>query len=343
MLLFSLIKGGYRKSSTWKNRKSSWRHGDESSWKKAKSSWRHRDDESTWNDRKKQWKDGDDDESAWNDHNNNLLKLEGESDLNDVDSTEPNPETEIETETETAIEPNTEIDTELLKSTWKSRSSSWRKSKSRSSYQSRPTVDVEILKECNKRGWEEVNRRKAIDVTLVDTPVWNVSEPAFYHQLTTPMDFETAEMLASAVVTEVSLQCLRDRGIDLESLQKADFRVLQQDWPQCQNRKSRDCSSRYRYRTLDGSCNNIKNPFWGASHQPFRRLLPAEYEDGLSLPKPAFPKGIIPPARQVSICMQNATNKWDDTRLSMLFVNFAHFLDHDLSFIPTTKGNSFKV
>lgn len=261
------------------------------------------------------------------------LETEDEPAFNEVDASG---------DSQDSTEPTPEIETELLKSTWKGRSSSWRKSNSRSSYQSKPTVDVELLKECNKRGWDEVARRKAIDVTLVEKPVWNVSEPAFYHQLTTPMDFETAEMLASAVATEVSLQCLKEHDIDLESLQKSDFRVLQQDWPQCHNRKSRDCSSRYRYRTLDGSCNNLKNPFWGASHQPFRRLLPAEYEDGLSMPKPAFPKGIIPPARQVSICMQNATNKWDDTRLSMLFVNFAHFLDHDLSFIPTTKGKNSK-
>jgi hypothetical protein len=72
--------------------------------------------------------------------------------------------------------------------------------------------------------------------------------------------------------------------------------------------------------------------------------MPAEYEDGFSVPKPSFPSGIHPPGRQVSICMQNATNQLDEPRLSMLFVHFAHFLDHDMSNIAAYKGyyyNSF--
>jgi hypothetical protein len=36
--------------------------------------------------------------------------------------------------------------------------------------------------------------------------------------------------------------------------------------------------------------------------------------------------------------MQNATNQLDEPRLSMLFVHFAHFLDHDMSNIAAYKG-----
>ncbi len=35
-----------------------------------------------------------------------------------------------------------------------------------------------------------------------------------------------------------------------------------------------------RYRSLDGICNNVEEPWWGASWHPLRRLLPAEYSDG---------------------------------------------------------------
>ncbi|XP_069800543.1 myeloperoxidase-like isoform X2 [Dendropsophus ebraccatus] len=39
------------------------------------------------------------------------------------------------------------------------------------------------------------------------------------------------------------------------------------------------------YRTINGECNNRKNPILGASNTGVKRLLPPEYEDGISLPR----------------------------------------------------------
>ena len=50
----------------------------------------------------------------------------------------------------------------------------------------------------------------------------------------------------------------------------------------------RDCSKEVNvnnYRTFDGVCNNLKNPTYGATTTPFRRILPAAYEDGVSVPR----------------------------------------------------------
>lgn len=35
-----------------------------------------------------------------------------------------------------------------------------------------------------------------------------------------------------------------------------------------------------RYRRIDGACNNIRHPAWGAPFTPYSRLLPASYQDG---------------------------------------------------------------
>ena len=40
---------------------------------------------------------------------------------------------------------------------------------------------------------------------------------------------------------------------------------------QCQNNK---------YRTLDGSCNNLRRPAWGMAGTRYARLVPAKYADG---------------------------------------------------------------
>ncbi|XP_074598767.1 uncharacterized protein LOC141853355 [Brevipalpus obovatus] len=40
-----------------------------------------------------------------------------------------------------------------------------------------------------------------------------------------------------------------------------------------------------KYRTIDGSCNNVRYPFWGKSNVCHARLLPAAYDDGVSKPR----------------------------------------------------------
>lgn len=44
-----------------------------------------------------------------------------------------------------------------------------------------------------------------------------------------------------------------------------------------------DCSSARNspYRSIDGRCNNLIHPSWGAAITPQPRYLPAEYDDGI--------------------------------------------------------------
>ena len=37
---------------------------------------------------------------------------------------------------------------------------------------------------------------------------------------------------------------------------------------------------RSKYRTFDGSCNNVQHQHWGQANTAFQRLLPPDYEDG---------------------------------------------------------------
>lgn len=41
------------------------------------------------------------------------------------------------------------------------------------------------------------------------------------------------------------------------------------------------CNSSAKYRTFNGSCNNLRIPTWGASETPHLRLLNADYSDGI--------------------------------------------------------------
>jgi len=37
-----------------------------------------------------------------------------------------------------------------------------------------------------------------------------------------------------------------------------------------------------KYRTIDGSCNNLENPLWGSYLSQFERFMNPKYEDGKS-------------------------------------------------------------
>ena len=45
--------------------------------------------------------------------------------------------------------------------------------------------------------------------------------------------------------------------------------------------KKPKCDGNSRYRSIDGTCNNLHYPHRGAVSAPFRRLLPSNYADGI--------------------------------------------------------------
>lgn len=47
------------------------------------------------------------------------------------------------------------------------------------------------------------------------------------------------------------------------------------------------CDPTARYRTIDGTCNNLRNPYWGTAFEQMDRLVPAVYEDGWNEPRGA--------------------------------------------------------
>ncbi|XP_040982854.1 myeloperoxidase-like isoform X4 [Aquila chrysaetos chrysaetos] len=70
-----------------------------------------------------------------------------------------------------------------------------------------------------------------------------------------------------------------------------------------QQDKKINCGASCHYRTITGECNNRRNPSLGASNRALVRWLPAEYEDGVSVPHgwtegklfSGFPFPLIPP------------------------------------------------
>ncbi|XP_008185071.1 LOW QUALITY PROTEIN: peroxidasin [Acyrthosiphon pisum] len=103
-----------------------------------------------------------------------------------------------------------------------------------------------------------------------------------------------------------------------------------------------------KYRTIDGTCNNLQNPLWGSSHTQFRRILKPIYENGFNTPI-GWTKGMKyygfekPGARLVSTSMIRTNEITSDEEITHMVMQWGQFLDHDLDHaIPSTTKESWE-
>ncbi|XP_024082908.1 peroxidasin homolog, partial [Cimex lectularius] len=118
----------------------------------------------------------------------------------------------------------------------------------------------------------------------------------------------------------------------------------------CMEHQTANCSDmcfHNKYRTIDGTCNNLQHPYWGASHIAFRRLLKPIYENGFSQPvgwnKDRKYHGYsLPLARSVSLALIKTENTSQDDEITHMVMQWGQFLDHDLDHaIPSTTAESW--
>jgi len=106
---------------------------------------------------------------------------------------------------------------------------------------------------------------------------------------------------------------------------------------QC-DEQTRPCDHTTKFRTLTGWCNNLHFPELGKSMRAFIRLLPPKYEDGLSTMRSVAVSGRpLPSARMISANIHNDVSA-PHTRYSLMVMQFAQFLDHDITFTPINRG-----
>uniref|UniRef100_A0A336LIY5 CSON007160 protein n=2 Tax=Culicoides sonorensis TaxID=179676 RepID=A0A336LIY5_CULSO len=124
--------------------------------------------------------------------------------------------------------------------------------------------------------------------------------------------------------------------IDINSVATGSIDPITME-PQCEDFAA-PCDTKTQFRTLTGHCNNIKNPSLGRSLTTFARLLPAVYEDGISAPRTTSVNGqLLPNPRSISSLIHPDISNLH-TRYSLITMQFAQFLDHDLTMTPIHKG-----
>lgn len=93
------------------------------------------------------------------------------------------------------------------------------------------------------------------------------------------------------------------------------------------------CWSGNRFRNIDGTCNNLHNPYWGSILTPYYRLIPPLYEDHVSQPRS---KG-LPNARELSLGLNELTRKPIDSNHTLITMLWGLFVDHDVTLTAVTE------
>ncbi|KAF7631143.1 ShKT domain-containing protein [Meloidogyne graminicola] len=77
------------------------------------------------------------------------------------------------------------------------------------------------------------------------------------------------------------------------------------------------------YRSMDGSCNNLKRPLLGASFRAYLRHLPAQYEDASNIRRPT--------PREASRLLLASSQMNSHEQLNSLVMQWGQFISHDMA------------
>uniref|UniRef100_A0A0M3ITK8 Chorion peroxidase n=1 Tax=Ascaris lumbricoides TaxID=6252 RepID=A0A0M3ITK8_ASCLU len=92
-----------------------------------------------------------------------------------------------------------------------------------------------------------------------------------------------------------------------------------------------------KFRAIDGTCNNVEHPSWGANYAPMQRVLKPVYSDGVSEIRVSIVDGIpLPNVRLLSNLFFGAADR-KSLKVNMLVAHWAHFIYTDLVHIGSTQ------
>jgi hypothetical protein len=125
-----------------------------------------------------------------------------------------------------------------------------------------------------------------------------------------------------------------------EAYQLANRAVAKRQVASCPYSAAITCNKDSKYSNLDGSCNNLANPYWGKAETPFKRLLNAEYDDGRDSSKVlAADKSALPNPRTISLTVQKENGNLE-LDWTTIFATFGQFLTHDIAETAITADSN---
>ncbi|XP_061195955.1 peroxidasin homolog [Saccostrea echinata] len=121
---------------------------------------------------------------------------------------------------------------------------------------------------------------------------------------------------------------------ELTGIRRKRHSIKSSDDPEyeCEFLDTIECNATSKFRTIDGSCNNLENPIWGKAETPLIRFLPSAYEDGKGAPRSRGISGkLLPKPREIRLKIhEKSLPKHRLENINHFGMAFGQFLSHDM-------------
>ncbi|CBY30779.1 unnamed protein product [Oikopleura dioica] len=99
-----------------------------------------------------------------------------------------------------------------------------------------------------------------------------------------------------------------------------------------------------KFRSIDGTCNNLDNPLWGSATTPLKRLLIPIYENDFNEPVGwndiNYGSKPLPSSREVSLVLLKGHSWEPDPDFSGMLMQWGQFLDHDITLTAMSPSST---
>ncbi|XP_064596395.1 chorion peroxidase-like [Liolophura sinensis] len=147
------------------------------------------------------------------------------------------------------------------------------------------------------------------------------------------------KFLAASEHLRDRLNLTTDQG---KVLRAAPLTVIKEEFD-CPFDDAVQCDISSKYRTFDGSCNNLVNPILGRANTPFERFLPSQYEDGIGALRVTGQgsKLPLPNARDVSANFHQISSEENlQSDVSLFTMIYGQHISHDVNMNTISRGEN---
>jgi hypothetical protein len=149
---------------------------------------------------------------------------------------------------------------------------------------------------------------------------------------------ENARFIDTVSTAAISATLDVTRKFNNGSLKQGFFNRVKAPAELCPFKRIAKCDVNSRFRTAEGSCNNLVNTWWGKSETPYKRYIKPAFDDGIGSPRMLAKSGaLLPNPRKISalIAVDNGLVDKFDTHILALF---GQFLAHEMTSASISAG-----
>lgn len=144
-------------------------------------------------------------------------------------------------------------------------------------------------------------------------------------------DFATTSLHVSARLLSNKLSSFKSNPLETLAQLKAPEKF-------CPFKKQTTCNQDFPYRSFDGSCNNLLNPWLGKTGTPFLRWMPADYSDQFKLNDPRHSiDGSELPNPYLLACALSNDHHDIEPFVSHMLMQWGQLVNHDVTSLSITR------